>query len=114
MDPYCEFCERNIKAFAKQCWNCKRIFEHADYVHFKREEKDPHIEPYTVVKLTDSYKEELKKHNYFAPFGEDDRFLFVHEINGMPGHVWIIGLTTGKNYIGFHEENFVEVSDKEL
>lgn len=109
MTEYCEFCQRNLEAYAKRCWNCKRVFDHDDYVHFGRPDKDPSIEPFTMVRLSDDYKETSK-----GIFGVDDRFLFVHEISNMPGHVFVIGIKTGKNYIGFHEENFVELSDEEL
>ena len=70
------------------------------------------IEPYTIVKLTDRCKEFYKVIE--TPFGSNRKFLFISEIKNMPGHVYIIGLDDGKNYTGYHEEDFIEASEDEI
>jgi hypothetical protein len=70
------------------------------------------IEPYTIVKLTNKCLEFYKVIE--TPFGGNRKFLFIGEIKNMRGHVYVIGLDDGKNYIGYHTGDFVEVGEDEI
>jgi hypothetical protein len=73
--------------------------------------KDRKIRPYTIVKMTDEYIALSKQHNIKY---KDDHFLFINEIVNMPGHVYLVGMSSGVNYTGLHLENFVEVPEEEI
>jgi len=63
------------------------------------------LEPYTIVVLTEIYKDWLKKVNY-NPFGEDESFVYFGEISNMPAHCVVAGYESGKIYSGYHTEDF--------
>lgn len=47
------------------------------------------------------------------PFSLKHRYIFLGEIPNMRGHCIVMD-DKGKNYIGYHTENFIELTDDEL
>lgn len=48
------------------------------------------------------------------PFQPGEALLFVGEIVNMPEHCILIRVDVGETVIGYHTENFVELSEEEL
>jgi hypothetical protein len=47
------------------------------------------------------------------PFKEDDTVLVTGEIDLMPGHVVVV-LKDGRTVFGYHDENFVPLTEEEV
>ena len=64
---------------------------------------------YSYVKFTfDTLPEEYHAH---YPFYPKVRYVYLGSIPNMPGHCIVMD-DDGKNYVGYHSENFVEISDE--
>jgi hypothetical protein len=48
------------------------------------------------------------------PFRAGRAYLFLGEIANMGGHCVVADAKTGRLYVGYHTENFVELSDDEV
>jgi hypothetical protein len=48
------------------------------------------------------------------PFKPGRVYVFLGEIANMPGHCVVADHTTGRLYSGYHTENFIELSRKEV
>jgi len=48
------------------------------------------------------------------PFDEDETLCFLGEIPNMEGHCVVISCTTKKVHIGYHVNDFVELTEEEL
>lgn len=45
---------------------------------------------------------------------DDKSMIYFGEIPNMPGHCVVMGSTTGDFYVGYHIENFVELTEDEV
>jgi hypothetical protein len=66
--------------------------------------------PLSLITFTEDYIQIMLEHG--CPF-KDSEFIYVGEIPNMLGHCVIIGRSTGKLHIGYHIENFRELTDEE-
>lgn len=71
------------------------------------------IRQYALVKIDEEFKSWLIANSPESPMLEEESFLFMGEVPNMPEHCAVAGATTGKVYIGFHTDNFVELSEGE-
>lgn len=55
--------------------------------------------------------EQLPEGEWGYPFSKDHRYIFLGEIPNMGGHCIVMD-DKGKHYVGFHTENFVELSEE--
>lgn len=71
------------------------------------------IKQYTLIKFAeDSYYAKNKGTTDFDP--RDEVFIFMGEIPNMRGHVVVAGHTSGRVYSGYHDDNFVELTEDEV
>lgn len=54
-----------------------------------------------------------KEDHHYYPFIKDMSYLFLGEIPNMPGHCVLIGKNE-KHYIGYHIEDFIELTVDEI
>ena len=47
------------------------------------------------------------------PFKKDGPYLFMGEVANMPGHCVVIDWKENRSYVGYHTENFVELTEDE-
>lgn len=47
------------------------------------------------------------------PFTEHGRYLYFGEVANMPGHCVVAEMKSGQLHIGYHTENFIELTDEE-
>ncbi len=66
---------------------------------------------YSFVKFDDSALP--KEYRGLSPFSSKHRYIFLGEIPNMQGHCIVMD-DTGKMYTGYHNENFVELTDDDL
>ena len=66
------------------------------------------MKKYSVVKLTDSFKQAMAPKPEH-PILQEDSFIFYGEIPDMDGQCIVTGQTTGKVYSGFLKKNFEPV-----
>lgn len=48
------------------------------------------------------------------PFKIEDIFLFLDKISNMPEHCIVMNIDSKEIHIGYHTENFIELTDKEI
>lgn len=48
------------------------------------------------------------------PFVKGQAYLFLGEIKNMPGHCALLDTKSDKNFIGYHPDNFVELTEEEV
>ncbi len=72
------------------------------------------IKQYTLVKLSEhGYKMyRVEQQGFFDK--RDDIFVYLGEISNMRGHVVVAGHVSGKIYSGYHDDNFVELTEDEV
>lgn len=75
---------------------------------------------HALIKLTDEHREilrdELKNVNrpeFYEQFMSNESFVYIGEVVQMPGHIICAGVQDGKIYVGFHDDDFVELTDDE-
>ena len=47
------------------------------------------------------------------PFSIYDHFVFLGEVKQMPGHCVVAHTKTGQVHVGYHTDNFVELTEEE-
>jgi hypothetical protein len=78
-----------------------------------REPKEPKEPRFLAfVKLADWMTDEQRNH-YVEIFGSAAALLYLGEIPNMRGHCVIYSKDTNKMFVGYHIENFVEMSEEE-
>ena len=75
---------------------------------------------HSLIKLTDEYREILtkelpnvRKPEFYEQFMANESFVYIGEVVQMPGHIICAGVQDGKVYVGFHDDDFVELTDDE-
>lgn len=68
------------------------------------------IRQYSWVRF--NYKSLPEQYKNVYPFKEDDSYIFFGDIPNMPGHC-VVCDKEGKFYIGYHTDNFEELSIEE-
>jgi len=71
------------------------------------------LRQYAFVRLATFYKKMCVEQKVKSPLLSEEVFIFLGEIPNMQGHCVIVGHTTGKIYIGYHIEDFEELSRDE-
>lgn len=76
-----------------------------------------------LIKLTDEYrkiieneiaKEHVKKPKFYKGFLSNESFVYLGEVAQMSGHIICAGVLDGKIYVGFHDDDFRELTDDEV
>ena len=71
--------------------------------------------PLSLVKITEDLKEWLFKNDKAdSPLLAEENFVFLGEIPNMPTHCVVVAVKSGKTLIGYHTDNFIELSDDEV
>ena len=65
----------------------------------------------SLVKFDFSMIHSMDEHNY--PFGPEDRFVYMGDIVQMPGHCVVVRVSDGKNFVAWHTDNFIELTEEE-
>ena len=47
------------------------------------------------------------------PFTKGGAYLFLGEIVNMPGHCVLVCSKTGQTFVGYHTDNFIELTEEE-
>ena len=58
----------------------------------------------------------LKEHfrsDYVGMFSRDERFIYMGDINQMPGHGIFVAMSTGKMHCGLHTYSFETIGEEE-
>ncbi len=66
------------------------------------------MKPYDLVQVRPEYRDT------HCPLPWHERFVFLGEINQMPGHGIFAVLGTGKIWCGFHTDQFMVVREEDL
>lgn len=72
------------------------------------------IRPLSWVKLNTSWMTKEQIEGYIEVFGRADFLLYMGEIPNQRGHCVIFNQDTGKMHVGYHIENFVEMTEEEV
>jgi hypothetical protein len=60
------------------------------------------------------YDDVPEKYHKMYPFEDGESYLFLGEIVNMPGHCAVVCSQTGRTYIGYHTEDFIELTEDEV
>lgn len=85
----------------------KEYFTVADDGHIVEWFSEPR--QYSYVKFV--YEDLPEEYHAGYPFFKNVRYIYLGEIPNMPGHCIVMD-DDGKHYVGFHTENFKEISDE--
>ncbi len=47
------------------------------------------------------------------PFRDDESYVYLGDINQMPGHCLVVRMENGQVFCGFHTSNFIRILDDE-
>jgi len=48
------------------------------------------------------------------PFRETDIFIYLGDISNMPDHCVVVRQSDGTSFIGYHTDNFIELTEDEV
>jgi hypothetical protein len=65
----------------------------------------------SLVRFEASRLSSMQRRAY--PFKRNGTYLFLGEIANMPEHCVVLDWKNNRNYVGYHTENFVQLTDDE-
>ena len=75
-----------------------------------------------LIKITQEYRDilqkeidlnNMKKPEFYKAFLANNAYVYLGEVVQMPGHIICAGEYDGRVYIGFHDDDFIELTDEE-
>ncbi len=81
----------------------------------KKQPKDPmDPRPLSWVKLNTAWMTKEQIDGYVEVFGRADSLLYMGEIPNQRGHCIVFNQDDNKMHVGFHIENFIEMTEEEV
>ncbi len=106
---YCPFCGKFIKG--KGWGEFEKKYPPSRFRSVTYSSEYPVPRQFSFVKI--NIKTLPKRYHSKGPFEADNHYIFVSEIPNMPGHCIVLDKLSGKIYVGYHTDNFIELSDEE-